>query len=37
MHLAGTKMFSTFVHTAINEVNIDLSIPESANLTANIA
>ena len=37
MHLAGTKMFSTFVHTTVNEVNIDLSIPESANLTANIA
>ena len=33
MHLAGTKMFSTFVHTSQNDLKIDVSLPE---LTANV-
>lgn len=36
MHLAGTKMFSTFVHVAENDFRIEISLPESANLIANI-
>lgn len=36
MHLAGTKMFSTYVHVAENDVMMDISLPESANLIANI-
>jgi hypothetical protein len=38
MHLAGTKMFSTFVHTSQSELTLDVELPEStANLTANTA
>lgn len=37
MHLAGTKMFSTFVHSAVNDVRLDIALPESANLEANVA
>jgi hypothetical protein len=31
MHLVGTQMFATFVHTAINQNNIQASLPEGAN------
>lgn len=31
MHLAGTQMFSTFVHTSVNETKIDAFLPEGAN------
>lgn len=37
MHVLGTKMFSTFVHVANNEIGINASIPEGANLIANTA
>lgn len=38
MHLAGTKMFSTYVHVSKNDISIDVSLPEeSANLQANVA
>jgi hypothetical protein len=37
MHLAGTKMFSTYVLTSVNDVALDISLPESANLVANVA
>lgn len=38
MHLAGTKMFSTFMHVAANDVRIDVELPEmTANLIANTA
>lgn len=38
MHVAGTKMFSTFVHTALNDMRLSISLPEStANLIANTA
>lgn len=38
MHFAGTKMFSTFVHTSVNDTKIDVQLPElTANLIANTA
>ena len=38
MHLAGSKMFSTFMHTSRNDVRIDVDLPElTANLIANTA
>ena len=37
MHLAGTKMFSTYEHVSKSDILIDISLPESANLQANVA
>lgn len=38
MHLAGTKMFSTFVHVSQSDLTLDIELPEStANLIANTA
>lgn len=35
MHMSGMKMFSTYVHVADNDIAIDVSLPEGANLIAN--
>jgi hypothetical protein len=37
MHMLGTKMFSTYVKVANNDVRLNASLPEGANLIANIA
>jgi hypothetical protein len=37
MHVIGTKMFSTYVHVANNDISINASMPEGANLIANTA
>jgi hypothetical protein len=34
MHLVGTKMFSTFVHTSYNAVDIDIFLPEGTANTS---
>lgn len=35
MHMIGTKMFSTYVHVSNNNIGINASMPEGANLIAN--
>lgn len=35
MHLSGTKMFSTYVHSSENSLNVTVTVPEGANLIAN--
>lgn len=37
MHMTGTKMFSTYVLVSDNDVKIDATMPEGANLIANTA
>lgn len=34
MHMSGTKMFSTYVYSAVNDLSINISLPEGANLIA---
>ena len=35
MHMSGTKMFSTYVLVSENDVALNVSLPEGANLIAN--
>lgn len=35
MHMSGTKMFSTYVHVSENDVALNVTLPEGANLIAN--
>lgn len=37
MHMVGTKMFSTYVHSSENRLSLSASMPEGANLIANTA